>query len=113
MRNYMRWQRIEHNKNDQFNSKLDFILASLKVSSGAMKAEKEERINTDIDKIFFMTKIIKEKKGIEGQEIQNKGYNVTLLKVELSSFNVENPRDRLGKYRKFFKLNFIPVQQWV
>jgi len=38
----------------------------MKVSSGAMKAEKEERINTDIDKIFFKTKIIKEKKGIEG-----------------------------------------------
>jgi hypothetical protein len=74
-----------------------------------METDREGRVKMDTNGILPQHWHNQSREGLETQEIQREGYNVTLPKVQLPSFNEENPRGWIRKYRKLLKLNFIPV----
>jgi len=48
-----------------------------------------------------------------GQEQQRVVYNAALPRMDLTTFQGDNPRGWLRRCKKFFKLNSTPLQQWV
>lgn len=47
------------------------------------------------------------------QEAARAGHHMAMPRIDQSNIHGENRRSWIHKCKKFFKLNHIPVQQWV